>query len=211
MAETVTTRSYFTSLIGLLKKKILLALVVVTAGRSMGQAAIMVFLPVYLREDLEFSLLKVAVYLALGQVVGAGAQPLMGYFSDKFGRKVVLVPSMAMMGVLFFVLARTDGGLPLILTILALGTFLYSLHTLFIAAAMDIAGGEVQSTVVSLIYGASFLGTLSPIIAGAIADSQGIPAAFVYGGVVILISTAILAMMKLPKTANQIAASASSE
>ncbi|MCH7745594.1 MAG: hypothetical protein IIC84_05925 [Chloroflexi bacterium] len=86
-----------------------------------------------------------------------------------------------------------------------MGTVLYSLHTLFIAAAMDVAGGEVQSTVVSLIYGASFLGTLSPIVAGIIADNYGIPSVFLFGGGVVLVGAVILMMLKLPKTETQIA------
>lgn len=202
---TASTSDYFKSITALLKKGRLAVLVAVTALRSMGQSAIMIFLPLYLREDLEFSAGKVAIYLAMSQAVGMFAQPAMGYFSDRYGRKVVLVPSMTAMGLLFFVLTYADTGIQLILTILALGAFLYSLHTIFIAAAMDIAGDEVQSTVVSLIYGASFLGTLSPVFAGIIADNYGIEKTFLYGGAMILLATLVLALTRLPKTANQLA------
>ena len=197
--------SYFSALLTLLKKRTMLLLVAVTALRSMGQSSVQVFLPVYLREDFEFSIAKVAVYLALAEVVGIGAQPAMGFFSDRFGRKPVLVPAMAVLGLLFMALAGVGSELQLLLTVLTLGAFLYSLHTIFIAAAMDIAGGEIQSTVVSLIYGASFLGTVSPVIAGAIADRYGISSAFLYGGAVMLVATLILALMRLPKTATQMA------
>ena len=199
-----SARSYFSSLTALLRKRSLLLLVAVTALRSMGQSSVQVFLPVYLREDLDFSVAKVAIYLALAQVVGVAAQPAMGFLSDKFGRKSVLVPAMAALGLLFLALAGAGSELRLLLTILALGAFLYSLHTIFIAAAMDIAGGEIQSTVVSLIYGASFLGTVSPIIAGVIADSYGTSSAFLYGGAVTLVATVVLALLRLPKTATQV-------
>ncbi len=198
-----SARSYFSSLGALLRKRTLLLLVAVTALRSMGQSSVQVFLPVYLREDLDFSVAKVAVYLALAQVVGVVAQPAMGFLSDKYGRKRVLIPAMAVLGLLFLALAGAGSELRLLLTILALGAFLYSLHTIFIAAAMDIAGGEIQSTVVSLIYGASFLGTVSPIIAGVIADSYGTTSAFLYGGAVTLVATVVLALLRLPKTATQ--------
>ena len=198
-----SARSYLSSLTALLKKRTLLLLVAVTALRSMGQSSVQVFLPVYLREDLDFSVARVAVYLALAQVVGVVAQPAMGFLSDKYGRKRVLIPAMAALGLLFLALAGAGSELRLLLTILALGAFLYSLHTIFIAAAMDIAGGEIQSTVVSLIYGASFLGTVSPIIAGVIADSYGTSSAFLYGGAVTLVATVVLALLRLPKTATQ--------
>ncbi len=206
---TTTTRSYFTSLVSLLRNRAMLSLVMVTALRSMGQSAVVVFLPVYLREDLDYSAARVAIYLSLAQVVGIGAQPVMGFLSDRLGRKMVLVPSMIAMGLLFFALRFADPGAQLVLTIIAMGTFLYSMHAILIAGAMDVASGEVQSTVVSLIYGAGFLGTMSPIIAGIIADAYGIPNAFLYGGAVVMVATVLLAVTKLPRTANQVANSGS--
>ena len=195
---TASTRAYFVSLASLLKRRSLLILVLVTGLRSMGQSAIIIFLPIYLREDLDFSATRVALYLAMAQVVGIGAQPAMGFLSDRFGRKAVLIPAMISLGLLFIALAYADPGAQLILTILAVGAFLYSLHTIFIAAAMDVSGGEVQSTVVSLIYAAGFIGAVSPILAGIIADSYGTTNAFLYGGGMVFLGTAVLALTKLP-------------
>ena len=202
---TASTRAYFRSVATLLRRRALLALVLVTALRSMGQGVIVTFLPVYLREDLEFSATRVALYLSMSQVVGIGAQPAMGFLSDRFGRKVVLMPAMACMGLLFMALAYADPGVQMVLTVLALGAFQYSLHTIFIAAAMDVAGGQVQSTIVSLIYGAAIFGTVAPVLAGILADAYGVPSAFLFGGSVVLLSTFVLGLLKLPKTATQMA------
>ena len=79
------------------------------------------------------------------------------------------------------------------IVVLATGAFLYSLHTIYIASAMDVARGQAQSTVVSLIYGASFLGAFSPWVAGLIVDAYGTPSAFIYGGVMVILGAAILA------------------
>lgn len=203
-AQARSTSSYFTSLFALLRVKAMLALVLVTAVRSMGQNAVVVFLPVYLREDLDYSATRVAIYLAMAQVVGIGAQPAMGFFSDRLGRKAVLVPAMVAMGLLFFALRWADPGVQLVLVILAMGTFLYSMHAILIAGAMDVAGrGEVQSTVVSLIYGAGFIGTISPVLAGLIADAYGVTNAFLYGGSLVMVSAVVLAITRLPETATQ--------
>jgi len=86
--------------------------------------------------------------------------------------------------------------------VLLMGAFVYSLHTIFIAAAMDVAKGKAQSTVVSLIYGASFFGTISPIIAGFLVDAYGLKSAFVYSGIVALAATVVLIILKLPKTSD---------
>lgn len=202
---SASTRAYFVSLVDLLKKRVLLMLVLVTALRSMGQSAIMAFLPVYLKEDLDFSATERALYIAMAQVVGIGSQPVMGFLSDRYGRKAVLIPAMLVLSLSFVGLKYADTGVELVLVILVMGAFFYSLHTIFIAAAMDIAGGEVQSTVVSLIYGASFLGTVSPIIAGAIVDNSQNSNAFLYAAGAMLLSTTILISLRLPKTANQLA------
>ena len=205
MQAVSSVREYFASLLLLLKRRALYVLVIATALRSVGQSSVMIFLPVYLREDLEFSPSKVAIYLSLAQVVGIVAQPAMGFLADKFGYKPVLVPSMLVMSLLAMVLGFADHE-PffwqiswLTLTIMAMGTVLYALHAIFIAAAIEAAEGAVQSTVVSLVYGASFIGTLSPVIAGLIWDNYGVEATFVYGGALVMLGTLVLVvMLRLP-------------
>lgn len=201
--SATSSRAYFSSLWSLLKKRALLSLVGISALRSMGQSAVMIFLPVYLREDLEYSAARVAIYLSLAQVVGIGAQPAMGFISDRFGRKTVLVPAMVALGLLFFALRYAGTGAQLVLTILAMGAFLYSLHAIFISAAMDVAGEAVQSTTVSLMYGAAFVGTISPIFAGMVADAFGTTSAFLYAGAIVLAAALLLARVRLPRTAVQ--------
>ena len=147
--------------------------------------------------------LTVGFFLAGAQVAGIVAQPIMGWVSDHYGRKIVLVPAMTLLGILYIALNFSDDGYQLVINILLMGAFVYSLHTIFIAAAMDISQGRAQSTVVSLIYGASFIGTISPIIAGVLVDEFGLKSAFVYSGIVVLVSTVILAILRLPKTINQ--------
>ncbi len=213
MRAVGSVREYFASLLSLLKRKALYVLVIVTALRSVGQSSVMIFLPVYLREELDFSPSKVAIYLSLAQVVGIVAQPVMGYLADRFGYKPVLVPSMLLMSLLAMALGFADPE-PffwqiswLTITIMVMGTVLYALHAIFIAAAIEAAEGAVQSTIVSLIYGASFIGTLSPVIAGLIWDNYGVEATFVYGGALVLVGTLVLAiMLRLPSRGRATAA-----
>jgi MFS family permease len=202
---TASLGDYFKSLGTLGKEKAMISLIAITAIRSMGQSAIMAFLPVYLLEDQNYPAVTIGLFMAGAQVTGIGAQPVMGYLSDRFGRKIVLVPSMTALGLLMFALKFADSGAQLILIILAMGAFLYSLHTIFIAGAMDVARGQSQSTVVSLIYGASFFGAFSPWIAGEIVDITNTTNAFIYGGLMVLLATVILALTKMPKTDNQMA------
>ena len=198
-----SVREYFNSLRTLLRRPAMISLVVVTALRSTGQSAVMAFLPVYLNEELGYEFVVIGLFMSGAQVTGIVVQPIMGWLSDKFGRKVVLVPCTTAMGLLIAALKFADSEALLILTILAMGAFLYSLHTIYIASAMDVAQGQAQSTVVSLIYGASFLGAFSPWVAGVIVDRTEISNAFIYGGAMVIIGAIILALTKLPKTVNQ--------
>ena len=211
-----SVREYYAGVFQLLPKPAMLVLVVVTALRSMGQNAIITFLPLYLRQGediggLGYTAFTVGLFMSTAQVAGIGAKPVMGYISDRFGRKIVLVPAMTVLGVLFIALKFADPGWQLVLVVLAMGSFLYSLHTIVIAGAIDVSEGQSQSTVVALIYGASFFGTFSPYLAGLIADATVITNAFVYAGAIVLGSTVLLAVTKLPKTANQLASNGSAE
>lgn len=219
-AETHSLGDYFSSLLALLSRRAMIALVVITALRSMGQGAIMAFLPVYLLEDQGISAVVIGLFMASIQFVGILAQPAMGFLADNFGHKMVLVPATAALGILMIALrfAQADDTLTIALWRLQIttpgiqfgiigllmGAFLYALHAIYIAAAIDVAQGEAQSTVVSLIYGASFLGALSPFIAGVIVDLTDTSSAFVYGGVMALAATLILAFTRLPKTLSQL-------
>ena len=211
--ETESLRDYFTSLFKLLRRRGMQALVATTALRSMGQGAMMAFLPVYLLEDRGISAIVIGLFLSSIQFVGILAQPAMGWLADKFGHKRVLVPGTAALGLLMIALKFAPTDDPLMIDIvllnitlpgvqfgiiaLAMGAFLYALHAIYIAAAMDVAQGEAQSTVVSLIYGASFLGAFSPFLAGVIVDAGTTSDAFVYGGVMVFLAGVVLALIRL--------------
>lgn len=213
--ETESLGEYFSKLFALLRRRGMQMLVITTALRSMGQGAMMAFLPVYLREDQGISFVVIGLFLSSIQFVGIFAQPLMGYLADRLGHKAVLVPATAALGVLMIALKFSPTDDPLLFNLvlleiavpgiqfgiiaLAMGAFLYALHAIYIGAAMDVAEGEAQSTVVSLIYGASLLGAFSPFIAGVIVDFGSNSDAFVYGGIAVLLAAALLALTRLPR------------
>ena len=213
--ETESLRDYFSKLFGLLRRRGMQMLVITTALRSMGQGAMMAFLPVYLLEDQGISFIVIGLFLSSIQFVGILAQPLMGYLADKLGHKAVLVPATAALGLLMIALKFSPTDAPLVFDIvlleivvpgvqfgiiaLAMGAFLYALHAIYIGAAMDVAQGEAQSTVVSLIYGASLLGAFSPFIAGVIVDFGSNSDAFVYGGVAVIAAAILLGLTRLPR------------
>ena len=213
--DTESLGEYFSKLLTMLRRRGMQMLVLTTALRSMGQGALMAFLPVYLLEDQGISAIVIGLFMSSIQFVGILAQPTMGWLADKLGHKAVLVPCTAALGVLMIALKFSPTDAPLVFDIvvieitvpgiqfgiiaLAMGAFLYALHAIYIAAAMDVAEGEAQSTVVSLIYGASLLGAFSPFIAGVIVDLGSNSDAFVYGGAAVIAAAALLGLTRLPR------------
>lgn len=206
-ADTGSSGEYFRGLRELLKVKGIWGLILVTGLSDMGLSSVTYFLPLYLisapgEGGLGKDALTVGFFLAGAQVAGIIAQPVMGWLSDMYGRKIVLLPAMTFLGILFIGLYFASDGYQLVLNVFAMGAFLYSLHTVFIAAAMDISGGKSQATVVSLIYSASLLGTASPIFTGLLIDEFGLKSAFLFSGIISLLATILLFSLKLPMNAD---------
>ena len=201
--QAQSRKAYLASLGSLLGNRVLLLLIAVVAIRGMGQSAVESFLTVYLRDEALYSTTKIAFIVSAAQVVGFAAQPAMGYLSDRFGRQAVLIPGVFVGTAMTFALGVVEPGAVLVLVVIARGMFKFSLHHIFVAAAIDAAGGQVQSTIVSMVYGSGVLGTISPIIAGLISDRYGIQSAFLYAGGLSLLALLLLVTLKLPKTAAQ--------
>ncbi len=198
-SQAASRKEYFTSVGVLLRNPMFMILVISTGIRGMGEGAVDTFVPLYLRDTLEMSERDRAFLFSGAQVIGLAAQPVMGFVADRFGRKVVLIPSTVSIGILSLLLSVADPGYQVVLIILAKGTFKFSLHHVFIAAAIDASKGQAQSTVTSFMYAAGLLGIVSPSIAGVISDTYSIHAAFVFGGILTLVAFLVLLRYNAPK------------
>ena len=196
----VTSVGEYTKTFGtLLRNPVVVVLVLATAVKGIGEGAVTTYVPLYLVDDLGIDEIKVGLILSGSQLAGIFSQPVMGYLSDRYGRRAVLLPGTAAVCALSLSLSVAEPGLQLWAVIVAKGAFTFSLHHIFIAAALDSARGHLQSTVVALIYGAGFVGTFSPYVAGLIADEYGIHSAFVYGGSVLVLPPLLLLLIKIPR------------
>jgi MFS transporter, FSR family, fosmidomycin resistance protein len=195
--EGVTGRQFFSSLGELLKNKTILGLVISGGIRGMGSVSIFAFYSLYLREDLGFGPAKSGLYFTIMMASGILSQPLLGYMSDRFGRKVVMIPSLILMGVFEIMLVWAGAGVGLTLVAATIGLFIYAIGAVIQAAAMDVVPEEAGATTIALLFGTQALFTIpSPTIAGWLSESYGTPSVFIFSGVLVLISAVI--MMFLP-------------
>ena len=194
-----TFREYLGSFMALLRDKTLTLILLVTAFRSVGQSTTAIFLPIYLREDLGYSSALVGIYISMSQVAGIGSQPLMGFLSDRFGHKAVMLPALAAFAVLLALVPFAETKVGLALVILALGFFIFSMQSILTSAAVEQAGNQVHSTVVSLIYASSFVGSLAPTVAGVLADAYGLKSVFYFSALLATAAAVILAFTAMPR------------
>ncbi len=164
----------------------------------MGRVVILTFLPIYLVEDLRFSANALGLYIMLLHVMGIFSQTVLGYLSDRYGRKPVLVPSMLALGVLYVLLAVAPPVAALTLVIIAMGTFFYTLMNVLTAAISDVAGANVQASSQGLTTVVAQVAVLpTPVIAGYLADRYGMGSAFVLAGAFVFLAALCLAPLQL--------------
>ena len=164
---------------------------------NMSRLAVITFLPIYLSKTLEFSSSKLGLYISLLYLLGIVSQPIMGIVSDKFGRKIVLIPSFLIMGLTSLLIALTQNDIFLAIIIGILGAFFYPILNLNQTAIMDVAGKHIHASsmgISSLISWPSVL--ISPIIAGLLVDKFNIEIAFIYAGIIALSAAFIILPVK---------------
>jgi len=178
---------YLGSVSALLRNGKLILVLIFAAGFAGGQSTILTFLPIYLDEDLGASSVTIGLYLSLAQVGGIVSQPLIGFASDRLGRKPILTPSLAMLGLSFIGLSIAPSGWMFGVVVLVMGAFLFPLMSILLASAMDLVEVGAQATTVSLVFGAAVVvSAFAPALAGVLADSAGTEAAFMFGAVLVL-------------------------
>ena len=133
--------------------------------------------------------------------MGAVSQPAMGYLSDKFGRKAVLLPSLVLFGVLYLALAAAAPGVQLILVVGALGLFFYALVNVTHATVMDVASTKVQASTLGIVgIFSQFLTVPGPLIAGYLVTNYGTESSFIFAGVLTLAAALLVAVVPIPKS-----------
>ncbi|MCY4624058.1 MAG: MFS transporter [Chloroflexi bacterium] len=182
-AET-TTRGYFGGVRAALSNPRLLLVLATTACFSGSQIGIMSFLPIYAREDLAMSTTATGALVSLLQVAGIGSQPLLGYLSDLFGRRVVLAIGFAGLTIGTLGLFTAGSGPAFFVAVAFTGLFLFPMMAILLAAAMDVVGSVVQGTTVSFVFGVSIvLAAISGWISGRVADTYGVEFVFLYAAI----------------------------
>ena len=158
----------FRDLGGLLRNRGLLSLIVVSGVRGMGDRGLLLFLPLYLSEELGMGSFMQGVHLSLLTAAAIVCGPLIGVLSDRIGRKPVMVGVMAVSAVLASLMIVGNSGVSLMLLVALLGTVMFSINSLVQAAAMDLGEGKrLEGSLIGLLWGSNAaFGFFPPLILG---------------------------------------------
>lgn len=170
-----------------------------SGARGMAFVSFMTFLPLYLNDELGLSGPARGFYLMLPLLVGIPFTPLMGYLSDRVGRKFVLISGMLLLGSLTLMLVPYGQGLTLIFLLVGLGTFLNSDQPLLTSAALDTTGREVAAATLGFMSFSRLILTAAAPPIGSIFYNISPDWVFIYIAVLFAVSISILIITPIPK------------
>jgi MFS family permease len=167
--------------------------------RSFAHFGVLSFLPIYLARDLDMDSAGVGFHVALLTLGGVVVGPLFGHFSDRIGRRLPIVLSLAAVAICMFTIGIIGSGVGMAVALGIMGLFLWSMQDVTNATAMDSAPAGREGSVVGMMFSSSLLaGIIAPIVMwGAITMADRGIIFFVAGAVVV---PSIFILSKAPLT-----------
>ena len=164
--------------------------------RGVGLDAVFAWTPFYLTDTLGKTDLDYGFHYALVSGMGIVSAPILGYLSDRFSRKAVMVPGFFLAAVISLVTVAAGDGILLTLVLAGTGLFSFALHQIVQAAVLDVVGRGTEATAVGLIFGLNgILGAVSPFLGFFVIENfGGYGSVFYYAGILTAVS-AVLVMV----------------
>jgi sugar phosphate permease len=191
-------RDYLRDFVTLLKNRGLMLVSCSAAFRTMTQAGLLTFLPVYLAYELNYSPFVTGVCITLLQAAGFISAPIAGHLSDRFGRARIVISSMILTGVMIAGMALAGRSLLFVIFIALVGFFLYAVRPVLQAWAIECTPRHVAGTGVGLQFGITHIGAAAaPLVFGIIADASDLYTGFYFlAGTIIFANFLVFFMPK---------------
>jgi len=194
----MSARSYVAGYWALLRDRAVIGLTLTAGFRTMAQAGLFAFLPLYIADVMGRGTVFMGTALMLIQVGGIVAAPLAGVWSDRVGRRPIVFGALAISTLAIFLLTLVNDQTLFVVCISLLGFFLFAIRPVVQSWMMDLVPPSFAGSATSMMFGVqSVLGALAPFIGGVIADRFGLLAVFyMLAGIMLLANLLALLVPK---------------
>ena len=198
-AETKETRKvpYLSELKIMFRQFELLGLSMMSGFRAAAQVGLLMFVPLYLTDVLKAGPMMTGVGFSLMQLGGVLSSPVAGAWSDRIGRRPIVVGGLALSTLVIAFLAIAGSQILFVSGIAFLGFVLYGVRPVVHSWALDLTSKTMGGTVISLVFGTQSLFSIGiPVLSGMVADLFGLQRVFWLLAGLILVSNLIAFFLK---------------
>ena len=198
-AETKETRKvpYLSELKIMFRQFELLGLSMMSGFRAAAQVGLLMFVPLYLTDVLEAGPMMTGVGFSLMQLGGVLSSPVAGAWSDRIGRRPIVVGGLALSTLVIAFLAIAGSQILFVSGIAFLGFVLYGVRPVVHSWALDLTSKTMGGTAISLVFGTQSLFSIGiPVLSGMVADLFGLQRVFWLLAGLILVSNLVAFFLK---------------
>lgn len=196
VARRISSGEYFRGLGSMFTNKAAMGLCLMAGFRSMTQNGLLMFIPIYLANVLKVGPFMTGVGMFAMQVGGLFAGPIAGAWSDKIGRRPIVLGAATGTTVVVAFLAVAQSEYLFIAGVSMLGFVLFAIRPVIHSWMMDLTPSNMHGSATSALFGVqSGLSFIVPIAGGWVADAYGVGAVFYMLAGTMLIANVLVAML----------------
>lgn len=187
---------YLHGLAEMVRNRAVLGLCLMAGFRSMTQNGLLVFIPLFLVNELAAGPVLLGFGVMVLQLSGMISGPIAGTWSDKVGRRPVVLIAMILTTLATAGAALVSTVSLFIVMIGIIGFTLFSVRSVIHSWLMDLTPRTHGGSATSLLFGTqSGLSALVPVGGGLIADAWGLSVVFYILAAIILVSTIMVSFV----------------
>jgi len=172
-------REYVAGVKRIVHDRMVLGLCFMAGFRSMAQNGLYVFLPLYLVNELGTGALWMGIAMMAMQLGGVVAAPVAGVWSDRVGRRPVVLAGLTVTTLVVAGITLLQNELVVVAGVSLLGFALFSVRPVVHSWLMDMTPPNLSGSATSLLFGTqSLLSAAVPPVGGLLADAYGLASVF---------------------------------